>query len=110
MRSKVTLILMEQLIMVLVFALTAALCLAFFAKADVAAREVARQDAAVLLAQNTAERLKAGETPEQLVAQTPHTLEIVPLNSDTAGLAQAEIRIFYQEKLVFSLVTGWQEG
>ena len=58
MKSKTTLALIEQLIMVLVFALAAALCLRLFVAADARSDRRAEIDHAVLAAQNAAEQLK----------------------------------------------------
>lgn len=59
MRSKSPLALMEQVVMVLVFALAAALCLQVFAYSSQASRHNEAIDRAVLEAQNAAETLKA---------------------------------------------------
>ena len=59
MRSKSPLALMEQVIMVLVFALAAALCLQVFVLSDQMSEKNRDTDRAVLLAQNTAEMIKA---------------------------------------------------
>ena len=58
MRSKTPLALMEQVIMVLVFALAAALCLHAFVLADRISRECEERDRAVLAVQTVAEILK----------------------------------------------------
>lgn len=58
MRNKAPLALEEQLVMLLVFALTAALCLKCFVWGEEAADAGARRDAAALCAQNAAEILK----------------------------------------------------
>ena len=58
MRNKTSLALMELLIMVLVFALAAAVCLRMFALSDRLSREQEAKAHAALLAQNTAEWLK----------------------------------------------------
>ena len=58
MRSKAPLALMEQMVMVLVFALAAALCLQAFALADRISRQNAERDQAVVAAQNAAEQVK----------------------------------------------------
>ena len=58
MRSKSPLALMEQVIMVLVFALAAALCLRVFAFADRMSERNADIDRAVTICQNAAETLK----------------------------------------------------
>ena len=59
MNSKSTLVLMEQLVMILVFALAAALCLKAFVWADRASRDNELRTQAVFLAQNAAETVKA---------------------------------------------------
>ena len=59
MRSKAPLALMEQLIMVLVFALAAALCLRAFAAADSQSRRQALRDGAAVQGQSMAEVLKS---------------------------------------------------
>ena len=59
MKDKTPLLLMEQLIMILIFALTAALCLRGFAYAAKLSREIRQQEQAILLAQTAAETLKA---------------------------------------------------
>lgn len=59
MRSKSPLVLMEQLVMVLVFALAAALCLRVFAASDQMSKRNEAVDRAVVECQNAAEILKA---------------------------------------------------
>lgn len=59
MRSKAPLALMEQLVMVLVFALAAALCVQAFALSDRLSRQNEIEDHALLQAQNAAETLKS---------------------------------------------------
>jgi len=58
MRSKTALPLIEKLVMLLVFALSAALCLRLFLWSDQTAKTNAARDQAVLHAQNAAELLK----------------------------------------------------
>lgn len=58
MRSKAPLILMEQMVMLLVFALAAALCLQAFVKSDALSGNSGNRDRAVLLCQNTAETIR----------------------------------------------------
>ena len=58
MRSKAPLALMEQAVMLLVFALAAALCVRIFVSADQLFRRNEARDRAVLEAQNAAETLK----------------------------------------------------
>jgi len=59
MRSKAPLTLMEQVLMILVFALAAALCVQVFVFSDRSSRRNELRDRAVLEAQNAAETLKA---------------------------------------------------
>ncbi len=109
MKSKASLVLMELLVMILVFSLCAALCLQAFVGADRISRETARQDEAVLLAQNTAEALKTGlplpESPAHL------HLEVANLPSDIPGFQKAEISVFDIENgtLLICLTVGYQE-
>lgn len=58
MRSKAPLALMEQAVMVLVFALAAALCLRVFVWSDQASRDNEARDRALVLAQSAAEIMK----------------------------------------------------
>lgn len=55
MRSKTPLVLMEQMVMLLVFALAAALCLQAFVKSDQLSRQSENRDRALLMAQSAAE-------------------------------------------------------
>jgi len=59
MKNKTSLTLIEMLIMLLVFALAAALCLQAFAAADQTSKRAAALDRAVIEAQNAAETLKS---------------------------------------------------
>lgn len=108
MKSRASLVLLEQLVMVLVFALAAALCLRCFAKAEALSAQTARRDEAVRMAQNAAELLKAGREP-QVPSEQGFTLAIQEADTDIPGLQQAEIRVFYEEEVLFTLTTGWQE-
>ena len=79
MRSKSPLALMEQVIMVLVFALAAALCLRVFAFSDLASTRNEAVDRAGLECQNAAEILKANglsgaEAQKELVARMGGTM------------------------------------
>lgn len=109
MKSKASLVLMEQLVMILVFALCAALCLQAFVGADRISQETARRDEAVLLAQNTAESLKAGRPipthSEEL------SLQVTALPSGIPGMEKAEISVFdaATQTLLVSLTVGYQE-
>lgn len=58
-RGKAPLVLMEQLAMLLVFALAAAVCLRIFVASDQLSLQLQDRDRAALLCQNTAELLRA---------------------------------------------------
>ena len=58
MRSKAPLMLMEQMVMLLVFALAAALCLQAFVKSDGSSDRSEQRDRAVTLCQNAAETVR----------------------------------------------------
>lgn len=112
MKNKTSLLLMEQLVMVLVFALAAALCLTAFVKADQISRETVRRDEAVLLAQNAAQVLKATsgdvEQATAVAEGTDYQLEIERIHAHNL-LGRAEIRVWQENELIFSLPVGWQE-
>ena len=124
MKNRASLVLMEQLVTVLVFALAAALCLGVFVRADGISRETEYRDEAVLLAQNAAEAAKhcAGDpvriaellggtvTEEGLQAVSgDYVTDIEFLTSEVSGLGLARIRVLRQEEVLFELRTGWQE-
>lgn len=112
MKSKTSLLLMEQLVMLLVFALAAALCLQVFAKAEVISADTAHRDQAVVLARNAAELLKSTDGDLQAVralGADGYRVEVTLQPETLPGLARAEIQVFFEDGLIFSLSTGWQE-
>ena len=58
MKSKAPLAMMEQIVMLLVFALAAALCLQAFVKSDQISKRSEARDQAAVLCQNTAEAMR----------------------------------------------------
>lgn len=124
MKNRASLLLMEQLIMVLVFALSAAICLQIFVKANTVSRDTARQDTAVTLAQNGAEVLKACGGDLQEAARilggnvTEETLTVKGEEWDLAirilpeeipGLGQGDVRVLAGDAEVYCLTVSWQE-
>lgn len=112
MRSKASLFLMEQLIMLLVFALAAALCLNVFAHANEISGQVVLRDEAVIIVQNAAEILKCTGDPQQAMHCADGSgfdLEIREEDSGIAGLRQVKIVAVHNSGEVFFLRTGWQE-
>lgn len=138
MKSKAPLALMEQIIMVLVFALAAALCLRTFALSDRLSREGELRDGAVLLAQNAAEVCKAGcgdwdymetvlggnalgyswtvlynERMEPVAAAEDAAYEVTvrPETAELPELGRATVSVFEMDggDLLFQLPVAWQE-
>lgn len=134
-RSKAPLALMGQLLMVLFFALTAAICLQAFTKSESISKASAHRDAASLLAQNAAETIKSvhGDLEElcaRLGGQTDGTswqgqgdenglfsetgsyrVRAERMDSESPGLGKAQILVFdTAEKELVSLICSWQEA
>lgn len=124
MKNRASLVLMEQLMMILVFALAAALCLRIFAAADRTSREMELRDRAVVMAQNGAETVKAckGDLPKAAemlggsagggsltAVRDGLTLEIKRISTEIPGLGRAEVSVTASEEVLFSLTTAWQE-
>ena len=112
MKNRASLVLMEQLVMVLVFALAAALCLRAFVQARNISEGIYHQDEAVVIAQNAAQALKATADPEKVVdvvESAPYTLQITEKTSRIPGLGMAEILVLHEGEVIISLTTGWQE-
>jgi hypothetical protein len=138
MRSKAPLALMEQLVMILVFALAAALCVQVFVLADQTSRRHEEQDRALIEAQNAAEMLKCvhgdfeeaarryggtwnglmwgwslDETWTAADGESPlayHVL-VTPGESDVPLLGTAEIAVYTAEgEILAALPVAWQES
>lgn len=126
MRNKASLMLLEQLIMILVFSLAAALCLRIFVWSDRTSREMELQDRAVVLCQNAAETVKAERSleacAEHLGAVAQDNVWAVPCDEEIRleleekktgipGFGSTEIRAIAvkTEEILFSITTGWQE-
>ena len=134
MRSKTPLALMEQIIMVLVFALAAALCLRAFVLSDTISRTCEERDRAVMAAQTVAEVLKLSRgdyaeterTAEAILKDvdvvihhdhhfdTPSdcalTLTVLHTDSSTDLLGCAEITAYNTTgETILSLTVAWQE-
>lgn len=137
MRSKAPLALMEQLIMVLVFALAAALCLRAFAAADSLSREKELRDRALAEGQSMAELAKSASGDLTLAAglyggtwdgerwvcffdgawnqtgaeeDAACRLEVVPQPGGN-GLGEARVSAWApgEEEPLFSFPVAWQE-
>ena len=109
MRSKASLQLMEQMIMILVFAVAAALCLQVFAKSGEISRRTACQDAAVQLARNAAELYKQGDDPFLAAEDDHYSLEIAEMDGDIQGFESVNVSVSCECGVHFVLTAGRQE-
>lgn len=124
MKNRASLVLLEQLVMVLVFALAAAICLQIFVKADAISQETAMLGQAQVLAQNGAETLKAAggdlqETVSALggsiqdgtltLAENELVLSITPTPTQIPELGRAEVSVTHDGTALCTLTVGWQE-
>lgn len=132
MKSKAPLLLMEQMVMLLVFALAAAICLQSFVLSDRMSRRGEARDRGVTLAQTAAETIRhQGGTPEAALekaapslggAYEPGLLTVTegqgdetitltarPEESGTPGLSKAALLVEWEGETVFELTVAWQE-
>ena len=134
MRSKAPLALIEQAVMLLVFALAAVLCLRAFIWSDTASKQSAERDRAFLQAQCAAEAVKndkgdfeaaakrcGGSWNDQSwvifydedwnVAEDTHTytLRCVREESGTNYLGTAVVEVWKGERSLAGLTVAWQE-
>lgn len=126
MRSKAPLAMMEQMIMLLVFALAAALCLQAFVLADQSSQSNTRRDEALTQVQQAAEVVKyCGGDLEQAAAQLGGSLQdgrltvpcengqitVISEQSEHALLGAARVEMTDKTgKILFSLPVTWQTG
>jgi len=135
MKSKASLVLMEQVVMILVFSLAAALCLQAFALCDRLSGQSQDRDRAVLVCQNAVEILEHcsgdfslassqlggswngtvwetsyDENWNPAAGQPAYVLRVTPQDSGvlSLGMAQAEV-CSADGKLLFSLPAAWQK-
>ncbi len=137
MRSKAPLMMMEQMVMLLVFALAAALCLQAFVKSDEMSRRSEARDRAVVEVQNAAELIRyyggdaahalyctaeqMGAGYEQGVLTLDYDEKWTPIHYDECGM-EAPVRVYRLVvqgvptdvpglwKAAVSVVTGDQAG
>lgn len=121
MRNRAFLPLIEQVLMIAVFAIVSAICIGCFVSARTISLETERKDTAVILAQNAAESIKANGLLEKTVAffnedmtQNSDDGEYVvvcePTEDGNELLGSANIKVFFGDKLTFEINTTWQEG
>lgn len=123
MRNKASLVLMEQLVMILVLALASAVCLSAFVRSDQISRETEQKTQAAFACQSVAETVKAAGNVDDaarqlgaekdehrwILAQDGFLLAIQEEESGQTGLGKASVQALAEEKVLFSLTVGWQE-
>lgn len=135
MKNKAPLALMEQLVMIAVFALAAVLCLQVFVVSDRLSRESEARDRAVTAAQNAAETLKScdgdfgsaarirgrtegenwildyDENWQPAEEKAAYYVKVTPTDSGHKLLGAAEITVQRagKEETIFTLPVAWQE-
>lgn len=135
MKSKAPLSLMEQLIMLLVFALAAALCLQVFVLSGQISRSCQEQQQAVAAVQNAAEVTKAFKGDFRQLSEyiggsgdprlwrlgydndwepvpaddAVYQVRITPLSTGMPTLGSAEVTALSQTGELFSVTVSWQE-
>lgn len=134
MRNKASLTLIEQVVMLLVLSVAAALCLRAFVWADTGSVAGAERDRALLQAQNAAEILKgcrgnweqaaqiAGgewngsvwqlcwdENWQETTDDGTYVLLVSPVDGGIKYLSGAQVEILKGERVLASLMVSWQE-
>ena len=106
MKSKAPLALMEQMVMLLVFALAAALCLQAFVQSDRLSRESEARDHAAVLCQSVAETIRHSDTREYA-----YCLRAEEVDSGLPGLGQARVEVVETAagEPLFDLTISWQK-
>lgn len=99
-KSKAPLVLMEQLIMVLVFALAAAVCIQAYALTGTLSRKLVRKDHAMMVGQSMAEIVKACRGDKnKILAETDGFLEgerILVCYDEDWNVVQAQNKAAYR--------------
>ena len=124
MKNKTILPLLEQMIMILIFALAAAFCLQGFAAASRISKRQAVLTEAVVDVQNTAEILKSSHgdyelaadllqgvwVDDQLQIQTDaYTVIAQEAEEESDFLASSNIQVCYEDEILYSIIVSWQE-
>ena len=110
MHKKVTLSMMELLMMVLVFSLCAALSMQAFATSHrISSRQNLREEAAIL-AQNEAEAIKAqgGISEGYTREEKGFSIAVSPISTELSTLGKASIDVSCEDTS-FTLEVSWQE-
>lgn len=124
MRSRASLVIIEQVVMLLVFALAAALCLKAFVWADTESADVFTRDKALLQAQSAAEVIKSCRGDMSAAAEImggsvyadgwtidydEYVLSVTPAEDELQYMSSAEVCVYEDTQLITSLKVAWQE-
>ena len=119
MKSKTPLVLMEQLVMVLVFAMAAAICLQVFGLSDRLSKENEARAEAALLAQNTSEELKSSYGEVLLdweevdgiyyMEEEGYRVQVQAAETEISGLQKVRLQVWQEEEVLFEIPVAWQE-
>ena len=117
MRSKTPLVLMEQLVMVVVFAMAAAICLQVFGLSEKLSEKNEDVAAAAFLAQNTAEELKNShgdilleweEADGIYYLEEAYRME-VRMEDTEEDLQKVNLQVLKDGAVLFEIPVAWQE-
>ncbi len=117
MKNKSTLMMIEIVIMIFVFSLASAVCLKIFTESNFVSQESLILDRASVIAQNTAELLKASRGNTEYVNEyisnnltdDEYTVEISKNENEQKYLGTAKVSVKYMDDEVFSVTASWQE-
>lgn len=124
MKSRASLVLIEQVVMLMVFALAAALCLKAFVWADTESEALLSRDRALQQAQSAAEVIKSCRGDIDAAAEIMggsvsdggraincggYVLTVTPIENDLRYMASAEVCVYENETPLASLSVAWQE-
>ena len=111
MNSKSALSLIEEIIMVLVFAIATAVCLRIFVYSSDLSEKNDVLSHAVIEAGNAAEILKSSDGDiEKALELSDGDIRIEPVDSGSEYLGKAKITVLNEGEEVYSLSVSWQEG
>lgn len=123
MRSRAPLALLEQILMLLVFAVAAVLCLQVFLWSDNASRRAQTQDEAILCAQTTAETVKSfhgdlhasaealnGDVQDNTLRLIYDTMTVTcTVTERNDYLGRGEVTVTAADGTLVTLPVAWQE-
>ena len=122
MRNSTFLPLIEQIMMIGIFAIASAICIGCFSLAKSISNETEYKDNAIILAQNTAETIKnhGGIHENKVIGYTDtltetnmdtaeYFVKITPIENAIQLLGSAEIRIIHHNRTIYALTVCWQE-